>query len=88
MARPLHPDDLLAAQHEWNRTYAELADRPVDYTALRRRLLRLSGRIFWHPFWSTTAGRGPAARVELRRRVRAQERDMHAKAGLNGANAK
>ncbi|MFJ5050487.1 hypothetical protein [Streptomyces sp. NPDC088719] len=43
-------------------------------TLLRRRLLRLSVRIEGHPFWSTPAGRTPAARVELRRRVGASRR--------------
>ncbi|WP_075268716.1 hypothetical protein [Streptomyces sp. Tue 6075] len=36
--------------------------RPRHATELRRRLLLLSVRVEWHPFWST-----PAARVELRR---------------------
>ncbi|NUL03686.1 hypothetical protein HRW07_10655 [Streptomyces lunaelactis] len=75
MARSLHPDDLLAAQREWNRTYVAMASQLGSTTVLRRRLLRLSGRVFWHPFWSSAAGRGPAARVELRRRVRVQERE-------------
>ncbi|MFI0005772.1 hypothetical protein ACH4NR_37050 [Streptomyces globisporus] len=61
------PDDLIAAQREWHATYRALAvPRPRHATELRRRLLHLSVRIHWHPFWSTPAG-PPAARVELRR---------------------
>ncbi|WP_367540404.1 hypothetical protein [Streptomyces globisporus] len=57
------PDDLIDAQREWHATYRALAvPRPRHATELRRRLLLLSVRIHWHPFWST-----PAARVELRR---------------------
>jgi hypothetical protein len=71
MAHTSFPHDLVQAQHDWNRTYAALATpQPLHTTALRRRLLRLSTRIFWHPFWSTGPGRSPAARVELRRLVR------------------
>ncbi|MCX4524035.1 hypothetical protein OHA69_41325 [Streptomyces anulatus] len=62
------PDDLVRAQREWHDTYRALAvPRPRRATELRRRLLLLSVRIEWHPFWSTPAGWTPAARVELRR---------------------
>ncbi|WP_030705170.1 MULTISPECIES: hypothetical protein [unclassified Streptomyces] len=62
------PDDLIAAQREWHATYRALAaPRPRHATELRRRLLLLSVRIEWHPWWSTSAGWSPAARVELRR---------------------
>ncbi|MGW3503001.1 hypothetical protein ACWDMY_20210 [Streptomyces globisporus] len=62
------PDDLIAAQREWHDTYRALAvPRPRYATELRRRLLLLSVRIEWHPWWSTPAGWSPAARVELRR---------------------
>lgn len=71
MAHTPFPHDLVQAQRDWNRTYAALAaPQPLCTTALRRRLLRLSSRIFWHPFWSTGPGRSPAARVELRLQVR------------------
>ncbi|MEU4175158.1 hypothetical protein [Streptomyces sp. NPDC026589] len=64
------PDDLVRAQREWHDTYRALAvPRPRGATELRRRLLLLSVRIEWHPFWSTPAGWTPAARVELRRRA-------------------
>ncbi|MFD4224654.1 hypothetical protein [Streptomyces griseus] len=64
------PDDLIRAQQEWHATYRALAvPRPRHATELRRRLLMLSVRIHWHPFWSTPAGWTPAARVELRRRA-------------------
>ncbi|WP_203184040.1 hypothetical protein [Streptomyces pratensis] len=64
------PDDLVRAQREWHDTYRALAaPRPRRTTELRRRLLALSVLIHWHPFWSTSPGRTPAARVELRRRT-------------------
>ncbi|MFE2204531.1 hypothetical protein [Streptomyces rubiginosohelvolus] len=56
------PDDLVQTQHAWNATYAALtAPRPHDSTALRRRLLHLSVRLWWHPYWQT-APSVPAAR--------------------------
>ncbi|MFD6275503.1 hypothetical protein ACFWFI_08020 [Streptomyces sp. NPDC060209] len=62
------PDDLVQTQQAWLAVYHELAaPRPRRTTALRRRLLVLSARVQWHPFWSTPPGRIPAARVELRR---------------------
>ncbi|MFD9424732.1 MULTISPECIES: hypothetical protein [unclassified Streptomyces] len=68
------PDDLVRAQRAWLATYRQLAvSRPRHTTALRRRLLDLSSRIQWHPFWSTPPGRTPAARVELRRLAHRQE---------------
>ncbi|MFJ9195452.1 hypothetical protein [Streptomyces globisporus] len=68
MDRFLFPDDLIAAEQQWHATYRALAvPRPRHVTELRRRLLLLSVRIHWHPFWSTPEGWSPAARVELRR---------------------
>ncbi|OKJ18444.1 hypothetical protein AMK23_35465 [Streptomyces sp. CB02130] len=68
MDRFSFPDDLIRAQQEWHAIYRALAaPRPRHATELRRRLLLLSVRIEWHPFWSTPAGWSPAARVELRR---------------------
>ncbi|MFF8842062.1 hypothetical protein ACF08N_04895 [Streptomyces sp. NPDC015127] len=62
------PDDLVQAQREWIRTYVALAKAgPRDYTSLRRRLLRLSVRVWWHPYWSTPQAGGPAAPEDLRR---------------------
>jgi hypothetical protein len=72
MGRTAFPLDLIRTQHEWNRTYAALDRRrgvPVETAALRRRLQRLSVRLAAHPFWETSAGPSPAARVELRQRV-------------------
>ncbi|MER5194083.1 hypothetical protein ACWD3J_38870 [Streptomyces sp. NPDC002755] len=67
------PDDLLQTQHAWNATYRALAaPRPCNVTALRRRLLRLSVRLWWHPYW--TRAEVPAGREELRRRGRSLER--------------
>lgn len=67
------PDDLVQAQRAWHAAYRQLAaPRPRHTTALRRRLLVLSVRIQWHPFWSTPGGRAPAARVELKRRAHRQ----------------
>lgn len=69
-----YPDDLVQAQRAWLATYRELATpRSNHTTALRRQLLALSDQVRWHPFWSTPAGRTPAARVELRRVARRQE---------------
>ncbi|MFD3641550.1 hypothetical protein [Streptomyces griseus] len=69
------PDDLVRAQQDWHAAYRALAvPRPRGATELRRRLLALSVRIHWHPFWSTPDGWSPAARVELRRRAGGQQR--------------
>ncbi|MGW4984297.1 hypothetical protein [Streptomyces mirabilis] len=65
------PHDLVQLQAAWNRTYDALAaPHPAANTVLRRRLLMLSTRLWWHPFWSGP-GRMPAARRELRSRARA-----------------
>ncbi|WP_326613729.1 hypothetical protein OHA57_00035 [Streptomyces anulatus] len=74
MDRFSFPDDLIRAQKEWHDTYRALAVPCPRRTLLRRRLLRLSVRIEGHPFWSTPAGRTPAARVELRLRAGASRR--------------
>lgn len=64
------PDDLVQ-QAAWNATYQALAaPRPRDTTALRRRLLLLSVRLWWHPYWKTVPS-VPAARSELRHLARA-----------------
>ncbi|MFL9659691.1 hypothetical protein ACJ7VE_39060 [Streptomyces sp. PB17] len=66
------PHDLVQTQAAWNATYNALtAPRPHDTTALRRRLLLLSVRLWWHPYWET-APSAPAARSELRQLARAQ----------------
>ncbi|WNI20098.1 hypothetical protein [Actinacidiphila sp. ITFR-21] len=72
------PHDLLQAQIAWHRAYAALADAPAGphTTAQRRRLLRLSVRVFWHPYWSDPPS--PARREELRRQARALEPDAGA----------
>ncbi|WP_411118348.1 hypothetical protein [Streptomyces sp. 058-1L] len=68
MDRLPFPDDLIRAQQQWHDTYRALAvPRPRRAAELRRRLILLSVRIHWHPFWSTPDGWSPAARVELRR---------------------
>nr|WTB28303.1 hypothetical protein OG781_00815 [Streptomyces sp. NBC_00830]WTB35778.1 hypothetical protein OG781_45765 [Streptomyces sp. NBC_00830] len=66
------PQDLVQAQHDWIRTYEALAQPcPTRNTALRRQLLKLSVQIWWHPFFTTSAGgTTPVARVELRRHAR------------------
>ncbi|WP_405848514.1 hypothetical protein [Streptomyces sp. NBC_01518] len=65
------PPDLIELQADWQRTYAALAvPTPVHATALRRRLYALSGRLLFHPYWSSSR-RLPGARVELRRQARA-----------------
>lgn len=64
------PDDLVQTQAVWNATYDELAaPRHRDTTALRRRLLLLSVRLWWHPYWKT-APSVSAARSELRQLAR------------------
>lgn len=64
-ARPF-PDDLVHTQHAWNATYQALAAcRPADNTLLRRRLLRLSVHLYWHPYLVSR----PAARPALRATV-------------------
>ncbi|MFB7969555.1 hypothetical protein [Streptomyces rubiginosohelvolus] len=69
------PDDLIDAQRDWHATYRALAAlRPRHAAELRRRLLLLSVRIHWHPWWSTPAGWSPAARVELRRMTAGERR--------------
>ncbi len=66
------PDDLVQTQAAFTATYLALAaPGPRDTAALRRRLLRLSARLWWHPYWQT-APSAPAARCELRRLARAQ----------------
>lgn len=67
------PDDLLSLQTAWLRTYDQLTQcsAAVGTTALRRRLIVLSGRIAAHTFWSAQ-GRSPATHVELRRQARAR----------------
>nr|BFD88614.1 hypothetical protein StreXyl84_80150 [Streptomyces sp. Xyl84] len=67
------PDDLVQTQAAWNATYDALAaPRPRDTTALRRRLLLLSVRLRWHPYWEA-APSAPVARCELRQLARARE---------------
>lgn len=68
------PDDLVQRQHAWNAAYEALAvPRPRDTTprALRRRLLLLSVRLTWHPYWKSVPS-VPAARAELRQLARAR----------------
>ncbi|MCI3223487.1 hypothetical protein OG705_04330 [Streptomyces sp. NBC_00838] len=68
------PDDLVASQRAWDRAYRALAEpaRRSGTTVLRRRLIRLSAQIWWHPYWSTPAS-GPADRMALRGRARELE---------------
>lgn len=65
------PDDLVQTQAAWNATYAALATpHPrLDTATLRRRLLRLSVRLWWHPHWKSVPS-VPAARTELRQLAR------------------
>ncbi|OPG10968.1 hypothetical protein B1R27_00180 [Streptomyces sp. GKU 895] len=65
------PDDLVQTQAAWNATYQALAaPSPRNTTTLRRRLLLLSVRLWWHPYWETVPS-VPAARSELRDLARA-----------------
>ncbi|MGW3661328.1 hypothetical protein ACWD6R_39430 [Streptomyces sp. NPDC005151] len=62
----------MQTQSAWNTTYEALAaPHRRDTTALRRRLLRLSVQLWWHPHWNT-ARSVPGARSELRQLARAQ----------------
>jgi len=72
MRCPAFPEDLIAAQRAWERTYRALADpdQRVRTTVLRQRLLELSVRVWSHPYWSTA---GSGHRVALRIRVRELE---------------
>ncbi|MEV0982525.1 hypothetical protein [Streptomyces sp. NPDC049915] len=54
--RPI-PDDLARAVDEWHATYRQLAAQPR--TVLRRRLVKLSGEVLFHPQWH--GQRTPAA---------------------------
>ncbi|MFE7931262.1 hypothetical protein ACFU6S_21480 [Streptomyces sp. NPDC057456] len=51
------PQDLMQTQRAWNAYRALAAPRPCNVTALRRRLLRLSVRLWWHPYWTQGQGR-------------------------------
>ncbi|MFJ2828524.1 hypothetical protein ACIPC1_13235 [Streptomyces sp. NPDC087263] len=52
------PDDLVQTQLAWNAAYDALAATcPRDTTDLRRRLLLLSVRLWWHPYWMTAPRR-------------------------------
>ncbi|MFF3843469.1 hypothetical protein [Streptomyces sp. NPDC001930] len=69
------PDDLVTAQEAWTRTYQELArPHPTGDTALRRRLIRLSVQLYFHPFWTRQA-HPSASRGDLLHRVRAGRHD-------------
>ncbi|MEU9472347.1 hypothetical protein AB0D78_38325 [Streptomyces avermitilis] len=66
------PEDLVAAQCAWEGTYRRLAD-PANRrrrTALRRRLLELSVRVWWHPYWQQA---GTGQRAALRSSARELE---------------
>ncbi|MFJ5553324.1 hypothetical protein [Streptomyces sp. NPDC093225] len=65
------PEDLIALQVAWSRTYAALAEAPAGATALRRRLIALSGRLYSHPYWTSPPGSRRAGAVELRRAAHA-----------------
>ncbi|MEV7238652.1 hypothetical protein AB0N06_33410 [Streptomyces sp. NPDC051020] len=61
------PHELVQAQRGWNSTYHALA-APHPRTLLRRRLLHLSARIDWRPFWTSDPGRSTEARMPRRSR--------------------
>ncbi|WP_257137055.1 hypothetical protein [Streptomyces sp. gb14] len=59
-------ESAIAAQRAWHATYRALAvPRPRHAGGLRCRLLHLSVRIHWHPWWSPPAGWSPTTRVEV-----------------------
>ncbi|MFI6148636.1 hypothetical protein [Streptomyces sp. NPDC051109] len=61
------PEDLLALERARLTAYADLAQAPAaaGTTALRRRLITLSGYLHAHPYWTAHPGRRPD--IELRR---------------------
>lgn len=67
------PMDLVDLQEAWLRTYDALATLPGEAatTALRRRLITLSCRLYAHPYWSVP-GRSRAAGTALRRQARSR----------------
>ncbi|MBO3682531.1 hypothetical protein [Streptomyces sp. NEAU-YJ-81] len=75
MRCPAFPEDLIAAQCAWDRTYRALADPAHSgrTTALRRRLLTLSVQVWWHPYWRKA---GAGRRLDLRTRARELEREV------------
>ncbi|MFC8863269.1 hypothetical protein BCL80_11539 [Streptomyces avidinii] len=79
MDAPNFPTDLVQAQRDLNATYDALA-APHQHgnTTLRRHLLLLSARIWWHPFWNTRRTGRPADRTELRRQARGDRRAARA----------
>lgn len=48
----MKPDGVVRTQAAWN---SLAAPHRRNITALRRRLLRLSVRLWWHPYWDTAA---------------------------------
>ncbi|AEM83065.1 hypothetical protein [Streptomyces violaceusniger] len=75
MCCPAFPEDLVAAQCAWYRTYRALADPAQSgrTTALRRRLLALSAQVWWHPYWRKA---GAGHRLALRTHARELEREV------------
>lgn len=66
------PKDLVQMQYAWNAAYEALAaPMPRDTTALRRRLLLLSVRLWWHPHWKNVPS-VPTARADLRQMARSR----------------
>ncbi|MFE9684060.1 hypothetical protein [Streptomyces sp. NPDC006285] len=64
------PHDLIQLQAAFNRTYDALAaPHPASahtaHAQLRRRLVVLSARLWWHPFWSAPH-RVPVTRAQVR----------------------
>ncbi|MFF1900804.1 hypothetical protein [Streptomyces sp. NPDC058228] len=68
MDAPAFPCDLVQA----SAGTTPAAPCPPGDTALRRRLLRLSVRLWWHPYWSASRS-VPAARTGLRQPARSGE---------------
>jgi hypothetical protein len=81
MAQPAYPLDLVRDQRAWNRAYEALATaRPgTSTTVLRRRLLRLSCRIAFHPWW--TESRSATTWAQLRHDVLAYEQRDRTRVG-------
>ncbi|MFI8966998.1 hypothetical protein ACIGO8_33365 [Streptomyces sp. NPDC053493] len=72
MARTSFPPDLVTAQTCWIAVYEQLARTgPARTTALRRRLIRLSAEVYFHPYWARSAAGGRAELLRAARTVQA-----------------
>ncbi|MGO4635008.1 hypothetical protein AB4225_29380 [Streptomyces sp. 2RAF24] len=75
MARTTFPPDLLDAQARWLTVYEALArPRSAGTAALRRRLVRLSAEVSFHPYWDRPAAGGRPELLHAARTARTAAR--------------